>query len=1271
MFQKKKIILILILLVSCTIFVSKKQFAYKTFAQELNSEKIYCTATIEDDFDDNSIIITLFPEYSQYFGVKQEVSRDLLNLELNSIRELNSLPSEYINADGSINAQIAPGIAAHYRTIEFEQILCIEIKNSGKQNVLDKIKQIEELDYVRCANPNYYIQSDSNDSSLTSSNYTTTQWAFTQQSGINFSQGQANNITIPSFVRVGILDTGIANHTDLNVDRQSGAYFAENGDLDNTASTLDTSNDGHGTKVAGIINLIANGVTLVPLKRANEFSALISAINYATSLWDTDKRISIINCSLAGGSEYNDFLSAIMSFPGLFVWAAGNDGEQLDMSNENQLINHYYSKPNLIIVGAITKTGGRSIWTSHSSSNPSSNYGNRVNIYAPGGGADNYSNYDSIPYDDKYIVSTSNVNDGYDYFNGTSAAAPFVSGVAALMLSKNISLSASEIKEIILSNGDNITIKGVVSKRLNASAAINAVPASNFTISENGALTNYTLPTDFDGHLEIPFGVKSINSNVFAENEEIISVTIPGSVTSIAQGAFSNCNSLFLIYLLSPNLVNLSSSSVFNNSPIEYIVVPGNLLSNYSGNAGWSTYGSCFCKDLADCFEINQLGCITGYSNTVTESRVIVPKYVGGIKVKSISGGTFYNRDEITTIVFHSGIIEIANVTEGCDNIESIVIPFVGRQKNGTANTHLGCIFGDSTYNATSTNIPPSLKTVKILGGTISSNAFYNTTNIESLYIGNGVTSIVSDAFFNCSGLTSITVNESNTVYKSEGNCLIRTSDNLLVLGCKNSVIPNYVTSIGEYAFAGNTKIYSITIPNNIVSIGQKAFKGCTNISSITASYALLTSLGRVDEFFINIFGTGDVRMIKRVEITNASVIGYNAFSGCSYLEEIVLPSTLTQIGSNAFAGCSGLEEITLPDGLLSIGTGAFLNCSGLTGIIIPASVEEIITEAFWGCTNLEWVQLKSDEEIDIEVAAFGLINSYTNEQLGCPNLLEICVATEALETAYRADPDLDHISDIIYCRTPRLQYTLIDYGTDGGYEVSVGNSITSIYMDIVIPATYNGLPVVKIADYGFYDLYELENVIILGTNLVTIGRYAFAESNYLKKINIPNSVMYIEEYAFMGCRQLNSINLSSTLVSIGYKAFEYCADRITFTVSDWILMVDYGAFNGKYTIFAEVESWEVCGWNLEQMPNCTIFWNCELGDEETYVISIGEDNHIISQTYWVAEPYREGYEFMGWTTVENSTVVEYSMLDLYQGEFMYGEDLKLYAVWEPIVIDD
>lgn len=116
---------------------------------------------------------------------------------------------------------------------------------------------------------------------------------------------------------------------------------------------------------------------------------------------------------------------------------------------------------------------------------------------------------------------------------------------------------------------------------------------------------------------------------------------------------------------------------------------------------------------------------------------------------------------------------------------------------------------------------PNSIKSIE--------NEAFTSCNLTSINIPKSVTSLGDRVFYGCNYLSTITVEKGNPVYDSRDNCnaIIRTKDKALIFGCKNTVIPNSVTSIGESAFYGCSGLSSITIPSNVDSIGSMAFYDC------------------------------------------------------------------------------------------------------------------------------------------------------------------------------------------------------------------------------------------------------------------------------------------------------------------------------------------------------------------------------------------------------------------------------------------------------------
>ncbi len=205
-----------------------------------------------------------------------------------------------------------------------------------------------------------------------------------------------------------------------------------------------------------------------------------------------------------------------------------------------------------------------------------------------------------------------------------------------------------------------------------------------------------------------------------------------------------------------------------------------------------------------------------GFSHCDLES-IVIPEGVTTIK-----GGAFFDCVELKSVVIPEGVTTIdAGAFDDCIELKSINIP-------GSIVTLSGGFFCDFK-NLTSVTISEGLESIE-------EGAFYGCKHLPSIAIPNSVTSIGEEVFNYCYDLHSIVVESGNPVYDSRNNCnaIIETASGKLIAGCKATIIPDGVTSIADYAFAGCRALSSIVIPNTVTSIGKEAFKDCTSLISIT-----------------------------------------------------------------------------------------------------------------------------------------------------------------------------------------------------------------------------------------------------------------------------------------------------------------------------------------------------------------------------------------------------------------------------------------------------
>ena len=334
--------------------------------------------------------------------------------------------------------------------------------------------------------------------------------------------------------------------------------------------------------------------------------------------------------------------------------------------------------------------------------------------------------------------------------------------------------------------------------------------------------------------------------------------------------------------------------------------------------------------------------------------------------VTSIGEGAFGYCTSLTSIEIGNSVTSIGDwAFFACSNLTGIEIP--------NSVTSIGDRAFWDCSSLTSIEIPNSVTS-------IGEEAFGYCTSLTSIEIGNSVTSIGYIAFGSCENLTNIVVDAGNSKYDSRNGCnaIIETASNTLIVGCQNTIIPNNVTSIGDYAFYWCTSLTSIQIPNSVTSIGEGAFVYCSSLTRIEIPNSV-TSIG--DEAFAY------CESLTSVEIPNSvTSIGISAFDGCSSLTSIVvdagnskydsrngcnaiietasntliagcqntiIPNSVTSIGDYAFHECKSLTGIEIPNSVTSIGEWAFSYCYHLTGIEIPNSVTSIGDYAFNDCTSL------------------------------------------------------------------------------------------------------------------------------------------------------------------------------------------------------------------------------------------------------------------------------------------------------------------------------
>lgn len=223
-----------------------------------------------------------------------------------------------------------------------------------------------------------------------------------------------------------------------------------------------------------------------------------------------------------------------------------------------------------------------------------------------------------------------------------------------------------------------------------------------------------------------------------------------------------------------------------------------------------------------------------------------------------------------------------------------------------------------SSSNSPFRNLKTSTKRIVLQNGltSIGSYAFYNCSILERINIPSTITSIRSYAFFGCSNLqSSINIPEGVTAIERStfSDC-----SNLTMI-----TIPSSVESIGIEAFARCSKLENLVLPEDLTSLGSGAFTSCVNLKNINIPLGI-------------------------------TAIKMYTFTSCTLLDNIIIPANVVSIQSSAFSSCRNLSKLVLSNGIETIEGNSFWGCTSLENLTIPSSVTNISASAFWSCANLQ-----------------------------------------------------------------------------------------------------------------------------------------------------------------------------------------------------------------------------------------------------------------------------------------------------------------------------
>lgn len=646
--------------------------------------------------------------------------------------------------------------------------------------------------------------------------------------------------------------------------------------------------------------------------------------------------------------------------------------------------------------------------------------------------------------------------------------------------------------------------------------------------------------------IEIPNSVTSIGWYTFQGCTGLTSIEIPNSVTSIGSYAFYGCTGLTSIEI-SNSVTTIEKYALYGCSGLTSIKIPNSVTKigsyAFAGCTGLTSVHitdlSAWCKISFNYQESNPLWYAKHlYLNDEEVINLVIPN-----GVTRISGYAFCGCSSMASIEIPNSVTWIGNgAFFDCSGLASIEIP--------NSVTSIGSWAFHNCSGLTSLVIGNNVTN-------IGTEAFSGCTSILSLHIPQGTNFIDESAFLNCTGLESIVVDSGNPKYDSRNNCnaIIETATNKLIVGSRNTIIPQSVTDYGQYGLANCVKLTlpegieeiptlyyckvleSITIPNSIKKIFDTSFNGCSSLKTI------IIEDGTEDLIFEPVYHSQGYQ--PRWYIDNpldsiyfgrnykTSYYTYYPFNGHPTLRAVAFGEEVKSIGDNAFCTCSNLQSIKLGSQIETIGTDAFWKSSNLDTIVIPSSIKAIGSNAFC-CSHISTLIIEDGEDLelyngakDIEFKGGTIDSLYlgrSNVNIVFKRIKHFTIGK--INKIGSAGGDTINVLDILEnpdtLRIPVYQNNTYAGGRINYYYTTPFNNkmIDSLYCNRIISVydTYNENSTVHPFE-GIASSFKLE----IGENLTDIADGMFYGCK-IPSLFIPNNIKHISPTAFNNCNILSSV---------------------------------------------------------------------------------------------------------------------------------------------------
>lgn len=356
----------------------------------------------------------------------------------------------------------------------------------------------------------------------------------------------------------------------------------------------------------------------------------------------------------------------------------------------------------------------------------------------------------------------------------------------------------------------------------------------------------------------------------------------------------------------------------------------------------------------------------------------------------------------------------------------------------------------------------------------------------------------------------------------------------------------------GMEAFSKCTALRTITLPPSFTKIGDGnarygagycAFNECTSLENVNVPATL---------HYIGNYAFFGCTSLSRIDLSNITYIGQNAFGDCSKLNDLVNTSKVETLGSRAFSNCKSLQRISLPSLTSDLGTNTFCYCTSLERIDSLGTTPKTIAGGQAGaysdygfayeCTSLTYVDLSCITSIGAH--AFNKCTSLKDINLS-PTLTTIG------NSAFYGCSPLSGIT------LPQSLTTIGNNAFDGCTSLEIAD-LSLPNLETLGVGTFSGVKITKISNLGkitsLPNLNSDQNIfgdktiltsVNLPSTLTSIGNFVFNGYSVLESINLPLSLTNIGNYTFKDCSALTNINLPASLTTIGLFAFSNCTSIV------------------------------------------------------------------------------------------------------------------------------